>query len=259
MKNRERSAYCIQTVEHALNVLEQFQGDAELGITELSNRLKLHKNKVFRLLATLESRNYVEQHETMGNYRLGVKNLHLGQSFIRQMGLLQQSRPVQEELVRKCNETSYVSILKNYQTIYIDVVESEQPVRVVQQLGARLPLHCTAAGKVLASNMNEENLRKYLLTVRLMKYTENTIDNPYMFLEHIRDIAKTGYAIDDEELDKGVKSIGAPIRDYSKQIIGALSISVPTMRITCSRTEQELVPLVMEAANEISVKLGYYH
>lgn len=263
MEMRVKTDYCIQSVEQAFNVLEQFQGsEMELGISELSKRLNLKKDKVFRLLATLKSRNYIEQNQVMGKYRLGVKILQLGQNFVRHMGLLQQARPVQEALVKMCNETSYVSVLKNYQTVYLDVVESDQSLRVVPQVGDKWPLYCTAAGKVFATNINEEKLRKHFLIDGIRKYTDKTIVNSDTLFMHFRNIAQMGYAmyaVDNEELDEGVKSIGAPIRDYTRQIIGALSISVPTMRLTNKRTDQELVPLVMAAANEISVKLGFCH
>lgn len=258
MDKKNKTDYCIKSVEHALDILEQFQGsETELGISELSKRLNLHKNKIFRLLATLVSHNYIEQNETMGNYCLGAKNLQLGLDFSKNMGLLQQAKPVQEVLVRKCTETSYISVLKNFQTVNVSMVESDHSLRVVPQIGVKLPLHCTAAGKVLAININEENLRNHFQLNGLKKYTDQTIDNPDTICKLIRNTVKTGYAIDNEELDEGVKSIGAPIRDYTRQIIGALSISVPTMRLTSKRTDLDLVPLVMAAANEISFKLGF--
>ena len=91
MARKEKSEYIIQAVSHALDLLEQFHDDVdELGVTELSKRLKLHKNNVFRLLATLESRGYIEQNKATENYRLGLKALELGQTFIKQMGLLRE-------------------------------------------------------------------------------------------------------------------------------------------------------------------------
>src|SRR6266542_3529905 len=102
---KEKSVYIIKTVAQALDVLEQFHDKIdELGISELSRHLKLHKNKVFRIIATLESHNYVEQNPATLNYRLGLKSLQLGQIFIKQTGLLRQARPVQESLVLKCHE-----------------------------------------------------------------------------------------------------------------------------------------------------------
>src|ERR1041385_4017076 len=95
---RDKANYLIQSVAHALDVLEAWKGEvAEYGVTELSRRLKLHKNNVFRLLATLEARGYVEQNKLTENYRLGLKCLQVGQIFVRQMGLLLQSRVVLEE------------------------------------------------------------------------------------------------------------------------------------------------------------------
>ena len=112
--NKVKTDYTIQIVKQALRILEQFQGkDDELGITELSKRLKLHKNKVFRLLATLSSRNYIEQNAATESYRLGSKNLQLGQASIQQTGLLHQAKPVLESLARNCNETSYISIMQD--------------------------------------------------------------------------------------------------------------------------------------------------
>lgn len=255
---KEKSGYVIQTVAHALDILEQFHDNVdELGVAELSRRLKLHKNKVFRLLATLETRNYIEQNKTTENYRLGLKNLHLGQTFVKRMGLLRQARPVQESLVRKCNETSYVAIMKDFQVVYLDAVESDLPVRVVPRVGEKLPLYCTAAGKVVAASLNEEILRQYIRAGRLKRYTSNTISDPDELVDHLRGIAEKGYAVDDEELDVGVKCVGAPIRDYTRQVVGAVSISGPATRLSAERVNHELIPLVKKAAEEISVKLGY--
>src|SRR5512145_647828 len=126
MVRREKSNYVIQSVSHALDVLEQFCADTdEIGVTELSRRLKLHKNNVFRLLATLESRGYIEQNKATENYRLGLRALELGQTFIKQMGLLRQAKPILEKLVQECNETSYVAIFKEGFVVYLDVVETD--------------------------------------------------------------------------------------------------------------------------------------
>ena len=259
MVKRDKSNYIIQSVAHALDVLEEFKGDAvELGVTELSKKLKLHKNNIFRLLATLEARGYIEQNRSTENYRLGLKSLELGQTFIRQMGLLRQSRPVLEELVRQCNETSYVAILKDFHIIYLDVVETDLTVRVVPRVGSRLPACCTAAGKVQIAYMTDEELEQYLPTKELKRFTPNTITDRDDLKAQLKVIAEQGYAIDNEELDIGVRCAGAPIRDYTRRIIGAVSVSGPSMRFSDERLEQELIPLVKKAAEEISGKLGYH-
>jgi DNA-binding IclR family transcriptional regulator len=260
MAKKEKSEYIIQAVDHALDLLEQFHDEVdELGVTELSKRLKLHKNNVFRLLATLESRGYIEQNRVTENYRLGLKTLELGQTFIRQMGLLRQSRPVLEAIVRECNETSYVAILKEFHIVYLDAVETDLTVRVVPRVGSRLPAYCTAAGKIQLAYMTDEELENYLPTGKeLKRFTANTIIDKEEFKKHLLQVAETGYAVDNEELDSGVKCVGAPIRDYTRRIIGAVSISGPSMRFSPERMEKELIPLVRKAGEEISTKLGYH-
>ena len=259
MAKKEKSEYIIQAVSHALDLLEQFHDDVdELGVTELSKRLKLHKNNVFRLLATLESRNYIEQNKVTENYRLGLKTLELGQTFIKQMGLLRQSRPVLESLVAACNETTYVAILKDLNIVYLDVVETDLTVRVVPRVGSRLPAYCTAAGKVQIAYMTDEELDAYLQPRDLKPFTEYTIVDRDALKKNLREIAEQGYAIDNEELDLGVRCVGAPIRDYTRRIVGAVSISGPSMRFNDERLEKELIPLVKKAGEEISSKLGYH-
>ena len=259
MAKKEKSDYLIQSISHALDLLEQFHDEVdELGVTELSKRLKLHKNNVFRLLATLESRGYIEQNKVTENYRLGLKTLELGQTFVKQMGLLRQSRPVLESVVRECNETSYVAILKDFHIIYLDVVETDLTVRVVPRVGSRLPAYCTAAGKVQIAYMSEEDLELYLPTKELKPLTPNTITDRDLLKKQLRQVVESGYAIDDEELDIGVRCVSAPIRDYTRRIIGAVSISGPSMRLSMERIDKELIPLVKRAAEEISTKLGFH-
>jgi IclR family KDG regulon transcriptional repressor len=259
MPKKEKADYLIRSVSHALDLLEQFRDDIdELGVTELSKRLSLHKNNVFRLLATLESRNYIEQNKVTENYRLGLKTLELGQTFIKQMGLLRQSRPILERLVRECNETTYVAVLKDFQIVYLDVVETDMTVRVVPRIGTQLPAYCTAAGKVQIAFMSEEELAKYLPAKELKRFTPNTITDRQALKGQLREIVEKEYAIDNEELDIGVRCVGAPIRDYTRRIVGAISVSGPTMRLTDERIENELIPKVKKAAEEISSKLGYH-
>lgn len=258
MAKKEKSEYLIQAVSHALDLLEQFHGEVdELGVTELSKRLKLHKNNVFRLLATLESRGYIEQNRVTENYRLGLKTLELGQTFIKQMGLLRQSKPVLEALVSECNETTYVAILKDFNIIYLDAVETDMTVRVVPRVGSRLPAYCTAAGKIQIAYMSDEELENFLPSKELKRYTTNTITDRDALKNQLKTIAEQGYAVDNEELDVGVKCVSAPIRDYTRRIIGAVSISGPSMRFPDDRINNELIPLVLKAGEEISSKLGF--
>ncbi len=260
MARKEKSEYMIQAVSHALDLLEQFHGDDvdELGVTELSKRLKLHKNNVFRLLATLESRGYIEQNKVTENYRLGLKSLELGQTFIKKMGLLHQAKPVLEELVNESNETAYVAIFKDGYIVYLDVVETGLTVRVVSRVGTRLPSYCTAAGKVHLAYMSDEEIESYLPAQDLEAYTPHSITDREVLKKDLAKVAEQGYAFDIEELDVGVRCVAAPIRDYTRRIVGALSISGPATRFSDERLEKELVPLVTRASEELSTRLGFH-
>ena len=259
-KKREKSEYTIQSVINALELLEQFKGDIhELGVTELSKRLGLHKNNVFRLLATLESKGYIEQNKLNENYKLGVKCLELGQNYLKHTGLLRQARPIMEEVVEKCDENVYLSVLRGQKVVYIDVVEANQAVRVVSRIGAQLPPYCCASGKAQIAALQDlgEDIEKYI-NMPLKPITANTITKIDQLLKELEEIKEKGYAIDDEEVDVGVRCVGAAIRDYTKRVIGAISISGPVNRMSFERIENELGPLIVDAARRISEKLGYF-
>jgi len=257
MVRREKTNYVIQSVAHALDVLEQFAGDTEeLGVTDLSKRLKLHKNNVFRLLATLESRGYIEQNKSTENYRLGIRCLQLGQTFVQQMGLLRQARPIMDEVVRLCQETVYLSLLRRGGVVPLQSVEADRPVRIVSLLGQALPLHCTAAGKVHLAFESEEELKTTLPEV-LERHTEKTITKRAELIADLRGVAERGYAIEAGEYLADLLSIAVPIRDYTRTVVGSLSITAPEYRLSPDRIEKEIAPLALRAGRDLSNRLGY--
>src|SRR5512146_3183661 len=134
---REKANYTIQSVSHALDILESFtKTEDELGVTELSKRLNLHKNNVFRLLATLEHRGYIEQNAATENDRLGPKTLQIGSIFIEQLESRRQARPILDGLMAKSGETTIVAVLRGNKSIYMDSVETDKTVRAVSRIGA---------------------------------------------------------------------------------------------------------------------------
>jgi DNA-binding IclR family transcriptional regulator len=257
MVRREKVNYVIQSVSHALDVLEQFCSDAdELGVTELSKRLKLHKNNVFRLLATLESRGYIEQNRATENYRLGVQCLHLGRNYVQHMGLLRQARSIMDELVKQCHETACVAVLRGGAVVPVDTVEANQPVRLASQLGASLPLHCTAVGKAHLAFESEDEV-KSSLPETLERHTPQTIVDRQALAQHLKSVAAAGYAVDNGEYVIDLRSVAAPIRDYTRHVVGSLAVSGPAYRLPPERIEKDLVPLVVKAGRELSRRLGY--
>jgi IclR family KDG regulon transcriptional repressor len=254
---REKSNYIIQSVAHSLDVLEQFAGDAEeLGVTELSKRLKLHKNNVFRLLATLESRGYIEQNRATENYRLGIRCLQLGQSYVQHMGLLRQARPIMTELARQVRETTYLAVVRRSAVVPVEVVEANRPVRMVSPLGEALPLHCTAAGKAHLAFEPEDDLTA-LLPDGLPRFTERTIVDRQALLQQLRTVAATGYAVDLGEHIEDIRAVAAPVRDYARGVVAALAVAAPAFRLAPERIEKEVAPLVLKAGRELSNRLGF--
>jgi IclR family transcriptional regulator, KDG regulon repressor len=257
MVRREKSNYVIQSVSHALDVMEQFNGSVdEIGVTELSKRLKLHKNNVFRLLATLEARGYIEQNKLTENYRLGLRCLQLGQTFIHRMGLLLQSRAILQDLSKSTKESAYVAIRKGGVIIPLDFVEPARAVRVVSFLGTILPTHCTAAGKVhlvfegdVAAGPN--------LPERLERYTEKTIVDRDQLREQMSMIGECGYALERGEFAEDVNAVSVPIRDYTRSLVGALAIVGPGYRLTDDALNGQYAPALLKAGDELSKRLGF--
>lgn len=254
---RAKANYLIQSVVHALDLLEEFRGTTdELGVTELSNRLNLHKNNVFRLLATLETKGYIEQNKATENYRLGIKTLQLGQIYIRQSGFLQQAKSVLEQLVAGVGETAYVGILKGSEAVYVDAVESNQTVRVVNRIGQQVPLHATAVGKVQAAYLSDDEIDR-LLPGDLAAYTPTTLTDKKELKKQLKKIEVQGFAIDNEEFEREVRCAAAPVHDYTRKVVGSLAISGPAYRMTDDRLRREILPALQSAAEQLSKRLGY--
>ena len=257
MVRREKSNYVIQSVSHAFDVLEQFNGNVdEIGVTELSKRLKLHKNNVFRVLATLEARGYIEQNKVTENYRLGLKCLQLGQIFIHQMGLLLQAKTTLKELVKTTKESAFVAIRKGSAIVPLDFAEPARAVRAVSFLGTVLPPHATAAGKVYLAFEAEGGLSQ-VLPERLERYTEKTITDRQVLFEQIKEISAAGFATDHGEFNEDLSSVAVPIRDYTRMLVGALTIVGPSHRLAGETIAKEIGPVILRAGGELSTRLGY--
>jgi DNA-binding IclR family transcriptional regulator len=254
---RAKANYLIQSVVHALDLLEEFSGNAdELGVTDLSNRLNLHKNNVFRLLATLETKGYIEQNKQSENYRLGIKALQLGQTYIRHSGFLDQARPVLEQIVAACNETAYVGVIKGGEAVYLDAVESTQTVRVVNRIGQQVPVHATAIGKAQIAALSDEELDR-ILPPELAAFTPATVTDARELKKQLKKVEAQGLAVDNEELERDVRCIAAPVHDYTRKVVGAISISAPAYRMGEERLRKEIAPLLVQAAEQLSRRLGY--
>jgi len=250
----------VQSVHHALELFEVFRTSEkkeEFGVTELSKTLGLHKNNVFRLLATLESRGYIEQNMNTENYRLGIGIFNLGQKFINKLGILKLAKPFMEKIVEQVNESVYIGILREGSVIYLDIVEAPQTVRIVSRVGRDVPAYCTAIGKTQLAYASEEELNKIYMGARLRRYTDKTITSLPILKKHLREIGEKDYAIDDEEFEERVRCIALPIKDYLGVPVSALSVSGPASRITDEKMTEEILPVLKKYSREISKRLGF--
>jgi DNA-binding IclR family transcriptional regulator len=256
---REKANYTIQSVSHALDILESFtKTEDELGVTELSKRLGLHKNNVFRLLATLEHRGYIEQNMATENYRLGPKTLQIGSIFIEQRECRRQARPIIERLMAGTGETAVVAVLRGNKVIYMDSVETNKTVRAVSRIGAMLPAHCTAVGKAQLAVLSPMEIERLYPEMNLPPLTDRSIKTRDALLADLKKTLEKGYAVENEECDLEVRSVAVPVRDFAKNIIAAVGVIAPAGRLVDERLEKGgLLSLVQEAGRALSAKLGY--
>jgi IclR family KDG regulon transcriptional repressor len=259
---RSKSSYVIQAVANGFRLLEEFGGaDSELGVTELSNRVGLHKNNVFRLLATLEQQGYVEQCAQTERYRLGRACLTLGQAFAATRSLSRFARPLLVKLADETNESAHLGVLSGHDVVHLDGEQPGQLVATTLRTGQKLAAHCTALGKVLLAGKSAAALaqldKERVRAGRLAAHTPATIVDRDKFFEHLRTVASQGWALDLEECAPGLCCVAAPVHDASGAVIAALSVSAPVFRVTESRTHEYVMPRVIAAANELSQRMGH--
>lgn len=256
---REKANYTIQAVSHALDILESFtKTEDELGVTGLSKRLGLHKNNVFRLLATLEHRGYVEQNKTTENYRLGAKTLQIGAIFIEQRECRRQARPIIEGLMAASGETAVVAVLRGSKVIYMDSVETGKTVRAVSRIGAMHPAHCTAVGKIQLAYLSAGEIERLYADPVLPLLTDRSLKTREALSAELKKSLERGYAIENEEAELDVRSIAAPVKDFSGNVIAAVGIVAPAHRLNDDQLEKGgVISIVREAGRALSAKLGF--
>jgi len=257
---RPKSDYAIQTVGNALSLLQAFQCEEELGVTELSRRLGLHKNNVFRLLATLEQSGYVEQVPGNDRYRLSFACLELGHAFIRGRSVLREAQPLLEHLSDEVHETAHLAVLNEYEVVHLMGWQPDEYLSAGLRVGRRTPAHCTALGKVLlgcgCESVRGSYERQAAVHGTLSARTPATIVDHLKFHEHLREVASQGFALDLEECSVGVCCAAAPVYDGASRLVAAVSVSGPAVRLGPDRLLRVAVPKVMACAERLSTRLG---
>jgi DNA-binding IclR family transcriptional regulator len=257
MVKESYSEYKVKSLERALHLLEiMAEEKGEVELQELCKKTHINTTTLYRLLQTLQSRGFVEQNPSTGRYRLGLKLLQLGHAVTNQIELRGIALPFLEKLMEKTGETANLVILDEGEAVYIEKVESPASLRMFYRIGKQAPAHATGVGKVLLAALSSEKVTEIIKNKGLCKLTENTITSPEKLQEELEKIQENGFAIDNEECEVGAKCIAAPIRDYTNQVVAAISISGPNARLSEDRLN-ELAEVVKDTAYKISENIGY--
>ncbi|MGD9944676.1 MAG: IclR family transcriptional regulator [Burkholderiaceae bacterium] len=242
------------TLVKGLNVLEALARSGEpRGVTELAQELGLLKSNVHRLLRTLAARGYVRQQGASGRYFCTLKLWELGSGLTENIDVVTVARPQLTELARLTNETIHLSVLDDGEVIYVDKIDSPQPVRAYSRAGGRAPAYCVATGKALLAHM--DGARFNPSAGPLQAHTERTITDPAVLDRELRKVRENGYAINRGEWRESVGGVAAPIFGSHGQCVAAIGVSGPLERLTMTRLRL-LAPHVITAAQTISQGLG---
>ena len=251
----------VQTIERASSILDILgQSPQGISIRELSSKIKLPKGTIHRLLSSLSYFGYVRQDPKTRNYLLGFKLVELGNLLLNQLDLRKEAEPFLKDLAERTKETVHMVLLDRNEVVYIDKVETDQHtsgLRMASRVGLRNPAHSSAVGKVLLAHFSEEELNNFTKEKGLLKRTENTITDPGRLREHLSIVRAQGYAIDDEENEKGIRCVAAPIYNEVGKPVAAMSISGPAFRITKKVIQESLKKEAMETALKVSQRLGF--
>lgn len=248
--------YTISSVQKAAKILKCFTfNKPDLGVTEISQGLGLHKATVHKILKTLEQEGLVEKNEQLKKYRLGARIFQLGSIVHDQLDLTKCALSVMKKLSREVEETVALYILMGQKRVCIEKIEANHLVKRHVRIGEALPLYCGSSSKLLlAFNPDRE---KILPSLKLRRHAPNTITDLDKLKLCLQEVREKGYSVSFEERVKDSAGVSAPIRDSLGDVVAALTILGPIIRLTPEKITS-YIPLLVEAANEISSRFGYY-
>lgn len=256
MQRHAKAATGSQSLERGLDVLEIVEAEgSEIGVREIARRLELSPTIVQRMVTSLAKRGYVDKDTETSRYRLGYRALALGAHGGQGADYTAAARRELEKLARDHSLNGFVSVLHGGRAVYVLAVQAEGPVAIKVAPGSEMPLHSTAAGKVLLAALSDAEARKRLGHGRLAAITPHTVTDPAAVIAGLARVRKQGFATVSEENIRGVLSVGAPIRDRDGKVLAALSVAFPKY-LDASQTLQGVTPLVVAAAQRVSRTVG---
>lgn len=235
------------------------QNGPEVGVIGLSAQLGLNKTTVYRLLTAMERFGIIEQNPENEKYRLGLRLFELGNIAVQSRALQGQARPYLMEMSRLSSETVHLAVVHEGEVVYLDKIESPNTmVSIPSGVGRRLPSHCTGVGKAMLAFLPAPELDRVLGMKPLAKFTESTITSIPELRRQLQQIRARGYATDNQETERGLSCVAAPILDHQNRVVASISLSGPTIRFRGKELATK-VDLVKKAAAAISRSLGYQH
>ncbi len=245
------------TIDRTLSILESVAHSSN-GMTnsDINRRLKIPKSSASYILRVLENRGYLIREKETGKYRLGLKLMSLTRDMLSHIDVRNVAKPVMENFVKKAKLSMHLAVLDNGRAVYVEKVEAESFVKMDIWIGHRLPIHTTAIGKILVSQLSETDLVSILDLRGMERKTPKSITTPKKYLSELDKVRKYGFAIDNEENAVGVRCVAAPVFDAGGKIIAALGTSSTTMQIDEAHLPK-IVETVKYSALKISEQLGY--
>lgn len=239
-----------QSLERVILLLDELAaGPKRLGA--LAETLDIHKSTVLRTLQTLERHGWVRRQGDFPDFVLGLRLLELSNSILEDLDIRTVARPHLARLGASSGETVHLAIRDGAEMVYLDKVESIHPVRMYSRVGARAPLHCTGVGKILLAYTPVEEWPE----LELRRFTSRTITTHKGLVSHGNEIRRRGWGWDEQEHEETVRCIAAPVFGSNGEVAAAVSLSVPTSRLSTKRLRTH-VGLLLDVTEQISRGLG---
>lgn len=256
MRRTGKRNYNIIALQRGLRLLNLFT-TAERGLTatQVAKLSGLPISTVHRFLVNLEAADFLNCSEA-GTYHLGMACFSIGQAALGQLDIRRLSLPYLQVLNQHTRETIHLTVRHGLSAVYVEKLDSPEPLRIHSRIGAAVPLYCTAVGKVMLAHMPPPEREKILSQVEIKRRTANTIGSIQELQTHLQRVKKNGYACDLEENEPHIRCVAAPIWDHAGAVNASLSITGPVVRMAIARLRQ-LAPLIRDAGLKISRELGY--
>ena len=257
----EKPKYPVQTVGNAIEILEILAKDVSnhgVGVTDLSKEMNMGKSSVHRILDTLLYYGYVVKDSDTSRYRLGWGLYTIGQRVPQQNQIFSLDSAYLIELSKKTGDTVNLGVRDRNEVIIISKLEGTNAgLRVGIQVGEHEPIHATALGKMLISDMTDEDVIDIMGSgTEFHKFTDNTISSVDELLHNLKTVREKGYSVDDQEFAVGMICIAMPIRDYTGNIIAAVSVSSPSNHMSQDRIAF-ITDNLRECCSRISWNMGF--